>query len=366
MFHLLRRQHWSHETLWSRFLQRVSAEVKSYERELCDVQKIDEEINSSFCLILRKTEKIADLCTISWRATDTFNVVVLTVLRSSSFQTSVSMQTNCTELCEWNTYTIIRSRFYDCQSRTFTQFSEFLLLIWFSTLALHVLSQFAVKKSCEQVFHVVMFSRTRLFILDTIFLIIESLDILHHSCWARYDAAIIVLSALFDREFRWLNQIQKRSFLIWFLFHESMHSSQWSQNEDSARTQTDITQMNNDSLIVCLPDLYFSNLYLKRAMKLWMLFCTNISDYILTVVMFLFSSFHLTFLESKQDCAETSVFNLESSFKTASIQYSDVLKHKETKSVRSTSIIRAFISFNVLKCLFKRCEFIDEICHLTL
>jgi len=42
----------------------VSAEVKSYERELCDVQKIDEEINSSFCLILRKAEKIADLCTI--------------------------------------------------------------------------------------------------------------------------------------------------------------------------------------------------------------------------------------------------------------------------------------------------------------
>jgi len=97
-----------------------------------------------------------------------------------------------------------------------------------------------------------------------------------------------------------------------------------------------------------------------------MLFCTNISDYIPTAVMFLFSPFHLTFPESKQDCAETSVFNLESSFKTASIQYSDALKHKETKSVRSTSIIRAFISFNVLKCLFKRCEFIDEICHLTL
>lgn len=146
MPHLLRRRHWDHKTLWSRFLQRMSAEVKSYERKLCDVQKIDEEINSSFCLILRKTEKIADLCMISWWTTDTFNVVVLTVLRSSSFQTLVSMQTNCTELCEWNTYMITRSHFSDCQSRTFTQFSEFLLLIWFSILALHVLSQFAVKK----------------------------------------------------------------------------------------------------------------------------------------------------------------------------------------------------------------------------
>jgi len=39
--------------------------MKSYERKLCDVQKINEEINSSFCLILRKIEKIADLCTVS-------------------------------------------------------------------------------------------------------------------------------------------------------------------------------------------------------------------------------------------------------------------------------------------------------------
>lgn len=79
-----------------------------------------------------------------------------------------------------------------------------------------------------------------------------------------------------------------------------MHFDQWSQNEDSARTQTDIMQMNNDSLIVCLFDLYFSNLYLKKAMKLWMLFCTNISDYIFTVIMFLFSLFHLTSRESKR------------------------------------------------------------------
>jgi len=41
-----------------------------------------------------------------------------------------------------------------------------------------------------------------LFTLGTTFLIIEGLGILHHSCWARYDAAIIVLGALFDREFR--------------------------------------------------------------------------------------------------------------------------------------------------------------------
>ena len=87
-------------------------------------------------------------------------------------------------------------------------------------------------------------------------------------------------SALFDRELRWLNQIQKRPFLIpEFLSHEPMHSGQWSQNEDSARTQTGITQMNNGSLTVCLPDLYFSNLYLKRAMKLWLLSCTNIPGY---------------------------------------------------------------------------------------
>jgi hypothetical protein len=112
------------------------------------------------------------------------------------------MQTNCTGLCGWNTYTTTRSRSYDCQSRTSTQFSEFLLPIWFSTLAPHVLSQFAVEKSCGQVSHVVMFPRARLFTLGTTFLIIEGLGILHHSCWARYDAAIIVLGALFDREFR--------------------------------------------------------------------------------------------------------------------------------------------------------------------
>ncbi len=48
------------------------------------------------------------------------------------------------------------SRSCDCQSRTFTQFSEFLLLTWFSILASHVLSQFAVKKCCRQVSHIVM------------------------------------------------------------------------------------------------------------------------------------------------------------------------------------------------------------------
>ncbi len=125
------------------------------------------KINSSFCLILRKAGEIADLCTILWWATDTFNVVVLTVL--SSFIVFLDVSFNADKLY-WTLWVK--------QSK-----QNIHAILWISSAHMVFYPCFSCAISVcreEKLWASISYcSRARLFTLDTIFLII---DILHHSC----------------------------------------------------------------------------------------------------------------------------------------------------------------------------------------